>query len=70
MNEVHERIIGHTFFSKLLQYKIFHYLPIQANRDIDAFSKDWSALLVRKSLECEKVCLFSILRSSRLNVTF
>jgi hypothetical protein len=55
MNAVHERIIANTFFSKLLQYKIFHYLPIQANRDIDQFSKDWSELLISKCLECEEV---------------
>lgn len=51
---IHERIIGHTFFSKLLQYKVFHYLPIQANRDLEKFSKQWAELLLRKSLECEQ----------------
>ena len=55
MNTVHERVIGNTFFSKLLQYKIFNYLPIQANKDVDQFERDWAALLIRTCKECEEV---------------
>jgi hypothetical protein len=41
--------------SKLHHYRIYKYLPIQANRDVDNFRKEWNDLLVRKCLESEEV---------------
>jgi gliotoxin/aspirochlorine/mycotoxins biosynthesis cytochrome P450 monooxygenase len=54
LNIVHERVINHTFFGKFEQWKIFKYLPVQANRDVDSFERDWAALLKRTSLEAER----------------
>lgn len=54
LNIVHERVINRTFFGKFEQWKIFKYLPVQANRDVDGFERDWAALLERTSLEAEK----------------
>jgi len=53
LNIVHERVINHTFFGKFEQWKIFKYLPVQANRDVVGFERDWAALLERTSLEAE-----------------
>ena len=49
LNIVHERAI-----EKFERWKIFKYLPVQANRDIDGFGRDWAALLERCSLETER----------------
>lgn len=54
LNIVHERVINRTFFGKFEQWKVFRYLPVQANRDVDDFERDWAALLERTSLEAEK----------------
>ena len=54
LNIVHERVINHTFFGKFEQWRIFKYLPVQANRDVDGFERNWAALLERTSLEAEK----------------
>ena len=54
LNIVHERVINRTFFGKFEQWKVFRYLPVQANRDVDEFERDWAALLERTSLEAEK----------------
>lgn len=54
LNLVHERVINHTFFGKFEQWKIFKYLPVQANKDVDNFERDWAALLKRISLEAER----------------
>lgn len=54
LNIVHERVINRTFFGKFEQWKIFKYLPIQANRDVDGFERDCAALLERTSLEAER----------------
>jgi cytochrome P450 len=54
LNIVHERVINHTFFGKFEQWRIFKYLPVQANRDVNGFERDWAALLQRTSLEAEK----------------
>jgi hypothetical protein len=56
LNTVHERIIQHTFFGKFEQWKLFQYLPLQANRDVNGFEADWAALLTRTSLEAQEVC--------------
>lgn len=54
LNIVHERVINRTFLGKFEQWKIFKYLPVQANRDVDGFERDWAALLERTSLEAER----------------
>jgi cytochrome P450 len=54
LNTVHERVMTRAFFGKFEQWKIFKYLPVQANRDVGGFERDWAALLERTSLEAEK----------------
>lgn len=54
LNIVHERVINHTFFGKFEQWRIFKYLPVQANRDVDGFERDWAALLERTGLEAQR----------------
>ena len=54
LNIVHERVMNHSFFGKFEQWKIFKYLPTQANKDVDEFEREWAAILVRTSLEAER----------------
>jgi hypothetical protein len=54
LNPVHERVMTRAFFGKFEQWKIFRYLPVQANRDVGGFKHGWAALLERTSLEAEK----------------
>jgi cytochrome P450 len=54
MTEIHDRFIARIFLGFWHHFRIYKYLPIEANREIDKFAKDWKELLVGKCEEAYK----------------
>lgn len=47
--------MARAFFGKIEQWALAAYLPTEANREADEFSKSWSTLMHRAAQEAETV---------------